>query len=120
MNGKNFVFCTVYRLGNLGEQNHAGIMNTITSFYRVGNHRNIFILGDINLSSVTWPLSEDNEVASGIDKTFTDSLDELGLDFFKLITGPTLKLGNALDVLPTNSKNFVSDLIVTSDKCMFS
>ena len=73
---------TLYRLGNFGEQNHAGIMDTIKSFYRVGNHRKIFILGDINLSSVTWPLSEDNEVASGIDKTFTDSLDELGLDFF--------------------------------------
>ena len=116
INDKTFVFCTVYRVGNLGEQNHDSIMNTIKSFYRIRNPKKIFILGDINLSSVTWPLSEDNDVASGIDKTFTDSFDELGLD--QLITEPTHKLGNTLDLLLTNSKNFVSSFKVTSEKCI--
>ena len=29
IDGKKFVFCTVYRVGNLDEPNHASIMSTI-------------------------------------------------------------------------------------------
>ncbi len=36
---KKFVFCTVYRVGNLGEPNHQSIMNTIKSFYKIRNPR---------------------------------------------------------------------------------
>ena len=55
LNGQIFVFCSIYRVGTLGEPNHESIMNTIKTFYKVRNPRKIFIVGDFNLSSLTWP-----------------------------------------------------------------
>ena len=37
IDNKKFVFCTVYRVGNLDEPNHASIINTIKTFYTVRN-----------------------------------------------------------------------------------
>ena len=59
IDGKKFVFCTVYRVGNLDEPNHASIMSTIKTFYKIRNPRKIFIVGDFNLKSILWPRSED-------------------------------------------------------------
>ena len=35
IDNKKFVFCTVYRVGNLDEPNHTSIINTIKTFYTV-------------------------------------------------------------------------------------
>ena len=60
IDGKKFVFCTVYRVGNLDKPNgHASIMSTIKTFYKIRNPRKIFIVGDFNLNSISWPRSED-------------------------------------------------------------
>ena len=61
-----FVFCTVYRVGNLDEPNHTSIINTIKTFYTVRNPRKIFILGDFNLRCISWPLSDENELSSNM------------------------------------------------------
>ena len=37
IDNKKFVFCTVYRVGNLDEPYHASIMNTIKTFYTIRN-----------------------------------------------------------------------------------
>ena len=58
LNEKTFIFCTAYRVNNLGKENHDSILNTIQTFYKVRNHRKIFIIGDFNLSSISWPLLE--------------------------------------------------------------
>ena len=58
IDNKKFVFCTLYRVGNLDEPNHTSIMNTIKTFYKIRSPRKIFFFGDFNLSSVSWPLSE--------------------------------------------------------------
>ena len=47
----------------------------------------IFIVGDLNLSSVSWPITEDSQVPDSIDKLFLDSFNELGLH--QCITEPT-------------------------------
>ena len=80
IDNKKFVFCTLYRVGNLDEHNHASIINTIKTFYDIRSPRKIFIIGDFNLSSVSWPLSEVLGNANSTEKLFTDSFDELGLD----------------------------------------
>ena len=49
------VFCTVYRVGTLGEQNHSSIVDSLKSFYQGKNLRKVFIVGDFNLHSVDWP-----------------------------------------------------------------
>ena len=46
IDNKKFVFCTLYRVGNLDEPNHASIMNTIKTFYKIRSPRKIFIIGD--------------------------------------------------------------------------
>ena len=75
IDGKKFVFCTVYRVGNLDEPNHASIMSTIKTFYKI---RKNFIVGDFNLKSISWPRSEDMGNGNGTDKLFVDSFKGAG------------------------------------------
>ena len=72
INDKKFVFCTLYRVGNLDEPNHASITNTIKTFYKIRNPRKIFIVGDFNLSSISWPLSEVLGNGNCTEKLFID------------------------------------------------
>ena len=102
---EKFVFCTVYRVGTLGELNHNSIMDSLRSFYSSRTHRNIFIVGDLNLNSVEWPLSDTNNSANRIDKMFLDSFFELGLE--QLINCPTHNKGRVLDLLLTNNSSLV-------------
>ena len=74
IDGKKFVFCTIYRVGTLGAPNHESIVNTIKTFYKTRNQRKIFIVGDLNLSSVSWPITNNSQVTDSIDKLFIDSL----------------------------------------------
>ena len=114
IDNKKFVFCTLYRVGNLDEPNHASIMNTIKTFYKIRSPRKIFIIGDFKLSSVSWPLSEVLENSNSTEKLFTDSFDELGLD--QCILGSTHNKGRTLDLLLTNSKKFITDNTIFPDK----
>ena len=113
IDGKKFVFCTVYRVGNLDEPNHASIMSTIKTFYKIRNPRKIFIVGDFNLKSISWPRSEDMGNGNGTDKLFVDSFNGFGLD--QCISGPTNNKGRTLDLMLTNSRNFVTEIIVSPD-----
>ena len=93
---------TVYGVGNLDEPNHASIMSTIKTFYKIRNPRKIFIVGDFNLKSISWPRSEDMGNGNGTDKLFVDSFNGFGLD--QCISGPTHNKGRTLDLMLTNSK----------------
>ena len=107
IDGKKFVFCTVYRVGNLDEPNHASIMSTIKTFYKIRNPRKNFVVGDFNLKSISWPRSADMGNENGTDKLFVDSFNGFGLD--QCISGPTHNKGRTLDLMLTNSKNFVTE-----------
>ena len=107
---KKFIFCSIYRVGTLGEDNYHSFLNTIKSFYKVRNPRKIFVIGDMNLREVSWPMSDGQVINSRIERLFVDSIDELGLD--QCITVPTHIKGRTLDILVTNSKPLVSNLIV--------
>ena len=114
--GQNkFVFCTVYRVGTLGENNHESIMETIKSLYNGRTLKKVFIIGDFNLSSVTWPVDNTNgNTYTRIDKQFVDSFSELGLS--QHVTGPTHTKGKTLDILLTNHSPLIRDVEVQSDK----
>ena len=68
LHGKKFVFCTVYRVNNLGKINHESIMNTIKTYYKDRNPRKILTVGDFNLSGVSWPISANQDISRGIEK----------------------------------------------------
>ena len=110
MNKKKFVFCTVYRVNNLGEDNHTSIMNTIKTFYKIRNPRKIFIIGDFNLSGVSWPQSNNSMINNRVEKLFTDSFKDRGLE--QCVNVPTHNKGRTLDLLLTNSQLLISNLHV--------
>ena len=104
--GKKFVFCTVSRVGNLDEPNHASIMSTIKTFHKI-------IAGDFNITSISWPRSEDMGNGNGTDMIFIDSFNGFGLDQY--ISGSTLNKGQTLNLMLTNSKNAVTEINVSPD-----
>ena len=113
IDGKKFVFCTVYRVGNIDKPNHDSIMSTIKTFYKIRNPRKIFIVGDFNLKSISWPRSKDMVNGNGTDRLFIDSFNGFGLD--QCISGPTHNKVRTLDLMLTNNKNFVTEFIVSPD-----
>ena len=114
IDGNKFVFCTVYRVGNLGEPNHDSIMSSLKTFYKIRNPRKIFVVGDFNLKGISWPLSEDNEPTNGTEKLFVDSFYELGLE--QCNTEPTHIKGRTLDLLLTNCKDLILNRSISCDK----
>ena len=81
--GQNkYVFCTVYRVGTLGDINHDSIYQSFKSLYKGRTLKKIFIIGDFNLSSANWPLDDgDINSLNRIDKLFVDSFSAFVLDF---------------------------------------
>ncbi len=114
MNGTKFIFCTVYRVGTLGDENHESIINSVKSFYQGRNHKKIFIVGDFNLSSVSWPLNDDIIIRHRLDRLFIDSFNELGLH--QCINNPTHCKGKTLDLLLTNDASAVNNVHVHEQK----
>jgi hypothetical protein len=71
---EKLIFSTIYRVGTLGEVNQSSIMNSLTSFYGGRAHKRVFVVGDFNLSSVEWPISDlHNNSANQLEKMFIDS-----------------------------------------------
>ena len=118
IDSKKFVFCTIYRVGTLGALNHESIINSIKTFYKKRNPPKMFILGDFNLSSVSWPITEGFQISNATDKLFVDSFDELGLS--QCITEPTHHKGNILDLVLTNSKPLISNLNVSQNTYIYA
>ena len=67
LNEKNVIFCTAYRVNNLGKENHDSIL-------KVRNPRKIFIIGDFNVSSISWPLLENQCSSNPIEKLLLNRL----------------------------------------------
>ncbi|KAL5249446.1 hypothetical protein ACHWQZ_G018338 [Mnemiopsis leidyi] len=106
-----YVVCTVYRVDNLGEANHDCIVQSIKSMYDGRILRKIFIVGDLNLSSINWPETEDTqENIDRIDRLFLNSFSELGLH--QCVLEPTHVKGRTLDILLTNFRELVKDVKV--------
>ena len=93
--------------------NHASIMSTIKTFYKIRYPRKKFIVRDFNIKIISWPRSEDMGNGNCTDKLFIDSFYGIGLD--QCISGPTHNKGRTLDLMLTNSKNFVTEINVSPD-----
>ena len=106
-----YIFCTVYRVGTLGENNHESIMQSIKSMYNGKNLRKVFIVGDFNLSSIDWATNNGSrDEINRIDKLFLDSFSELGLH--QCVQDSTHVKGKTLDLLLTNYRSLVSEVVV--------
>ena len=106
-----YVFCTVYRVGTLGKQNHESVIQSIKSFYQGRCLKKVFMIGDFNLSSIVWPLNDNSSSSTDrIERLFVESFNELGL--YQCVTDPTHIKGKTLDLLLTNQKPIVTDIEV--------
>ncbi len=120
INEVKYVFCVVYRVGTLGSENHKSITETIKPFFTGRKVKKIFILGDFNLSNVTWPLNETMETNwSPIENDFINLFNNFGLH--QCISNSTHIKGRTLDLLLTNCPTIVdatvdkNSLICNSD-----
>ncbi|HBI40457.1 MAG TPA: hypothetical protein DDY16_05865 [Tenacibaculum sp.] len=107
-----YVFCTVYRVGTLGERNHNSIVQSIRSMYSGRSLSKVFIIGDFNLSSISWSNSFPAQNSTNIDKMFFDSFSELGL--LQCIRESTHIKGRTLDILLSNHVELITDVKVDS------
>ena len=106
-----YIFCVVYRVGTLGIKNHKSIVESIQPFFTGRKAKKIFILGDFNLSNVTWPHDENmQDNVSLIEKSFVESFSNYGLQ--QCITDPTHMKGRILDLLLTNCPGIVASINV--------
>ena len=110
INDSKFVFCCCYRVGTLGHANHGSIEDSIGSFFKCKKPKKIFILGDFNLSSVTWPLDENITVQNATEKLFVDSFNNFGL--LQYIEYSTHIKGKTLDLLLTNHSQLITNFKV--------
>ena len=110
VNGSKFVFCTCYRVGTLGPENHEIISKSLKTFYKSKKPKKIFIIGDFNLSSVSWPYDNDSPINNSTERLFVDTFNELGLT--QCIAHPTHTKGKILDLLLTNDTQMISNVCV--------
>ena len=111
--GVKYVFCVVYRVGTLGQDNHRSIVDSIKPFFKSRKTKKIFILGDFNLSNVKWPYVENAHYTTPIEKSFVDTFDDFGLT--QCILQPTHVKGKTLDLLCTNSPGLITNLNVVKN-----
>ena len=108
INGLKYIFCTCYRVGTLGAANQDCIRTSIAEFFKTKKPKQIFIIGDFNLSTINWPLDDNTPIVNPIDKLFVDSFNDFGLT--QCITCPTHSKGKTLDILLTNQDSLVTNL----------
>ena len=68
------------------------------------------MFGDFNLSSISWPVFENQGTSKTTVKLFVESFTDKGLD--QCITMPIHIKGRTLDLLLTNNKSLISNLQV--------
>ena len=106
--GKKLCISTFYRVGTLGTENYEQVKNyftTLASRKKLDKH---VLVGDFNFPEVSWP-----------EATTTVELYQKFLDFFlidlghsQMISEPSHKNGNTLDLLFTNIPNLANKISV--------
>ena len=95
---------TCYRVGTLGDNNLLEVEKHLRSVASKKTCKAHIIIGDFNLSSVSW---NDNFSNIGLENKFLDLFNDLGLT--QIIDKPTHEKGKVLDLLLTNVPGLVNN-----------
>ena len=95
---------TCYRVGTLGDNNLLEVEKHLRSVASKKKCKAHIIIGDFNLSSVSW---NDNFSNIGLENKFLDLFNDLGLT--QIIDKPTHEKGKVLDLLLTNVPGLVNN-----------
>ena len=104
--GKKLGISTFYRVGNLGLENFESVkkyLTTLASKKKLDKH---ILIGDLNFPEIKWP---ETKTSVDLHRKFLELL-MTDLGHTQLITEPTHKSGNTLDLLFTNIPNLVNEL----------
>ena len=104
-NKRKICVSTLYRVGTLGMNNFFEVHQYYTELCKKHKYKQVYIIGDSNLESVNWnTFSSTNSIHSH----FLDLFQDLGLT--QLVSSPTHKQGNVLDILLTDSPQLLRNL----------
>ena len=107
-NGKNLCISTFYRLGTLGDENFQEFYNYFKVLATKKKIDRYLLIGDMNLSNVTWP---EGETTCSVQNSFIEFLIR-DLGHTQLINRPTHCAGKILDLLFTIVPHIINDLKV--------
>ena len=96
----------LYRVGTLGLPNLTEVKQHLIKIFKDKKYKNNFIVGDFNLDTLNW---QNYTATSNVQTSYLNLFLDLGLT--QIISEPTLKCGNILDLLLTDSP-----LLVTNQK----
>ena len=108
--GSKIVISTCYRVGTLGISNYHEIVNALQMLLRNKRLKKFFLVGDFNFSSTDWVT---NLSTHSIEQMFLDEFIRLGL--LQCISTPTHIKNNILDIVLTNSDNYIRNNKILSD-----
>lgn len=107
-NKKKITVSTIYRVGTLGHPNVMEVEKHFYDIFRTGKFKYNIIVGDLNLDSANWHL---NTASGSVHSSFLNLFNDLGLS--QLISEPTHRSGNTLDVLLSNTPPLIENIIVS-------
>ena len=125
--GIKFIICTCYRVGTLGFANHEKILGSLKSLFQRRGLSKLFILGDFNLTGVSWStLTGSCPIEQSFVESFIDlclvppgsttrearGAQQIDLGLQQCVLPPTHCKGKTLDLLLTNSVSNINDLLV--------
>ena len=105
------IIATCYRVGTLGIDNYRNISDIIRRLLRKKRVKKFFLIGDFNLNKANWLL---NTSTNSIEQAFLDEFVQAGL--IQLINESTHIKGKILDILLTNSEQFINDITISNTK----
>ena len=108
--GSKIVISTCYSVGTLGISNYHEIVNALQMLLRKKRLKKFFLVGDFNFSSTDWVT---NLSTHSIEQMFLDEFIRLGL--LQCISTPTHIKNYILDIVLTNSDNYIRNIKILSD-----
>ena len=106
-NGKCMFISTCYRVGTAGEPTCSAIREHLAKIAKMRDCKKHLLIGDFNLNKVTWPGGNTTcENQQGV----LDVLLDVG--FEQLVDKPTHLKGNTLDLVLSNTPDFVSNISI--------
>ena len=108
--GKTFSISTFYRVNNLGVENLENLKEHMTELALANKINKHIVIGDLNFPEIKWP---DPVTTCQLHENFINFLNG-NLGHSHLISEPTHKSGNILDLLFTNIPNQIIIIKKTS------
>ena len=90
----SLLLCLIYRPPNATEQLNSSLITYLNSLDR---NKNIIIMGDLNFPEINWNIYSGSSPAADV---FAEVVH--GLNLTQIITGPTHRAGNTLDIVLSN------------------